>query len=1076
LPEERLEHVVNTFGKAFVKLGLATIFVIFAAAAAWAQGASITGKVQDQSDADLAGAKLTLTSLETGAQRTVTSDEAGNYSIPSIAVGPYQIRATKQGFAAQVKKGIQLTVGEAAVVNLTLTVGERHEDITVVEVASPVSLTSQNTAGLVNERQVKELPLNGRSYDGLLTLNASTVNYTSQRSGGTGTSNSAVGNMYVISGHRPQENLFLLNGIEYTGASNINVTPGGTSGQLLGVEAVREFNVVADTYGAEYGKRPGGQVSIVTLSGTNQVHGSVYEFLRNSALDARNFFDQAAIPAFKRNQCGGALGGPIRKNKLFLFGNYEGFRQRLGLSNVTLVPDNAARQGYLPDVNGKLTYVGVAPSVVDLLSLWPVQNGPELGGGIAKSFNSPLQKIREDFGTARFDYNVGQFDTFSSVYTIDDSDADTPSSNPLSGIVESLREQVISLQEQHVISAAMLNTARFGFSRASYFFTGQTPVNIPGWVTGKPIGAIVIGGGTALNGASQLSGAGTNAGSNLRTARNLYTFEDRIAISHGQHQIETGLWIQRTQANDNLAQYQYGQASFGSLGSFLQGTISTFTVIPSPTALNWRTLELAGFIQDAVKLRSNLELRLGFRFESTDGWNEANGRASNYLLDESGIVETQPRIGNSALTINRAKFLPEPRIGISWDPRGDSRTIIRGGFGVYRALLDNLDYRLDQTAPFNSTLTLKNVSTAGLKLMPGSPVLAGGLVSPSGVQPDAYTPTVLSYTLRIEREIARNTSLTIGYIGSHGYHLALSEDVNEPVPTVCPASPCPSNLAAGTVYYPKGAPLANPNLANTTTWMFHGVSSYNALQVDVKRNLSHGLQLRGVYTFSKNLDDGTAWNSSVGANAPGFVMFPLNPKLDWGPANTDVRQVTVINATYEVPLGHGKVFLKDASGVIEKIAGGWTISGIQSIQSGFPFTPQLGFNPTNNGDSRNPIRPSWNSAFSGPVIVGRPSQYFDPNAFIVPRAGTYGDVRRNSLVGPGLVNVDISALKNTRVTENVNLQFRAEFFNVFNRANFGSPNAVVYSSASATPSPTAGVITSTATTSRQVQFGLKIVF
>ena len=614
-----------------------------------------------------------------------------------------------------------------------------------------------------------------------------------------------------------------------------------------------------------------------------------------------------------------------------------------------------------------------------------------------------------------------------------------------------------------------------GFSRAAYFFTGTTPVNLPGWVAGDPIGAVVIGGGTALNGASQVSLAGTNAGSNLTAVRNLFTYDDHVAITHGIHQIEAGAWFQRVQGNDNLAQDQYGQASFGSLTSFLEGSVSTFTVVPSATPLGWRSLEGAGFVQDAIRLSKRLELRVGFRFESTNGWNEAHGRASNYLF-ENGVIETNPRIGDSAFTVNRAKFLPEPRVGLAWDPFGRSQTVIHAGFGIYNALLDNLDYRLDQTAPFNTTDSLKNVPLTKLHIVPGAPLPSNSLISPSGIQPDAYTPTILSYTLKIEQQIAPNTSLSIGYVGSRGYHEMLSLDANEPFPTVCPASTCPATLAPSTIYYPKNAKLANPQLANTTSWFSEGESSYNALEVDVNKRFSSGFQLRGVYTYSKSLDDGTAWNSSVAANAPGFVMFPLNPKLDWGLSTTDVRNLAVINGTYELPIGHGKAALGNLTGWRDQLASGWSLSGIETLQSGLPFTPQLGFNPTNNGDSRNPIRPSWNAAFMGPVILGSPNEYFNRNAFVVPTAGTYGNVGRDPLIGPGIAGLDFSALKNTRINERLNLQFRAEFFNVLNRANFGTPNTVVFTSASATQSPTAGVITSTSTTSRQIQFGLKLLF
>ena len=682
-----------------------------------------------------------------------------------------------------------------------------------------------------------------------------------------------------------------------------------------------------------------------------------------------------------------------------------------------------------------------------------------------------MQKIREDFGTARFDYNLSDKDTLYAVYTADDSFANTPTANPFSRVVEGLREQVASVQEQHVFSTAMLNTARFGFSRGGYFFTGIADGDLPGWVDGSPIGAVVIGGGTALNGASQISLAGTNAGSNLRAVRNLFTYDDHIAFTHGIHQFGAGIWVQQMQANDNLAQYQYGQASFGSLASFLQGSISTFTVVPAPTPLGWRSREVAGFVQDMVKLSKNLDLRVGFRFESTNGWNESHGRAANYVFDSNGVIQTAPRVGDSVFTVNRAKFLPEPRVGLAWDPFGKSTTVIHAGFGVYRALLDNLDYRLDQTAPFNTTLSLKNVSLSGLSILPGA-TAPGSKISPSGIQPDAYTPAVITWTFKVERQIMRETSLTMGYVGSHGYHEMLSVDANEPFPTTCPAAPCPPALSPGTIYYPAGAPLANPNLANTTTWSSNGLSSFNAMEIDLSRRFSGGLQLRATYTFSKSLDNGTAWNSSVGANAPGFVMFPLNPKLDWGRSTTDVRNVGVINATYELPFGKGKRLLR--KGWQEKLAAGWALSAIQTIQSGFPFTPQLGFNPSNNGDSRNPVRPSWNPGFSGNVIEGGPNQYFNPNAFVVPVAGTYGNAGRNTLVGPGMVDMDLALLKTASISEKLHLQFRAEVFNVFNRANFGTPNAVVFASASSVPAPTAGVITSTASPSRQIQFGLKL--
>jgi hypothetical protein len=1010
--------------------------------------ATITGTIRDASGAGLPAALLTIENVETGATRRVIADSEGRYTAPALTVGRYELSASSSGFAPETKTGITLVVGQQINVDFTLQIGELQQAVKVEETISPVNLSTQQTSGLVGEQQVKDLPLNGRSYDELLSLNPSTVNYSTGRSGGIGTSNSAVGNMFAVAGRRPQENLFLLNGIEYTGASVINDTPGGTSGQLLGVDAVREFNVLTDAYGAEYGKRPGAQISIVTASGTNALHGSLYEFLRNSDLDARNFFDQGHIPRFQRNNFGAALGGPIQKDKTFVFGNYEGYRQHLGLSDVTLVPDTNARLGIIGAAN-----VGITPAARALLSLWPVPNGPELGSGIAEAYSHPLQTVREDFGATRLDHIFSDRDSLFGAYTVDDSADRTPSANPLSGVIESLREQVASIQETHIFSATALNTVRFGFSRASYYFTGTTPVDLPGWVAGDPIGAVVIGGGTALNAASQITAAGTNAGSNQLAARNLFTFEDHVSLTHGIHRIDAGLWIQRIQANDDLAQDQYGQASFSSLTTFLEGTISTFTVVPQSTPLGWRSTELAGFVQDAIKLRPNLEVTIGLRIESTNGMNEAHGRASNYLFAANGVIETNPNIGSNVFTQNNAKLLPEPRIGIAWDPFGHQKTVIHAGFGLYHALLDNLSYRLDQNGPFNTTLAIKNLPLAGLNIAPGVPLPAGALVSPSGIQPNADTPTVESYTLRVEQQLAKNLSLAVGYVGSRGYHEIISIDANLPVPT----------FVDGNIFYPSGSPLANPQLANTTTWWSSGDSNYNALQLDLNHRLGHGLQIRGVYTYSKSLDDGTAWNSSVGTNAPGFVMFPPNPKIDWGLSTYDIRNAAVINGTYEIPFRN-------------RILGGWSVSAIETLQSGFPFTPQLGYNPSNDGDSRNPVRPNWNPSFTGPTILGGPNEYFNPAAFATPLSGTYGNVGRDTLIGPGIAELDLSALKKTALSEKVTLQFRAELFNILNRANFGTPNAVVFSSATSGISPTAGVITSTSTTSRQIQFGLKLIW
>jgi hypothetical protein len=1050
---------------------LSLLILIAPGARAQMVGGTISGDVVDPAGSAVGRAEVVIRNDETGSERKFVTADGGTFSAPSVAVGVYTVTVSRDGFAPLSRTGIGLTVGQNVQLHLALTVGSVQQTVAVVDTPAVVDTSTLQTQGLVDERQVKELPLNGRSFDQLIELNPASVSYTTQRSGGVGTSNSSVGNMYSVSGRRPQDNLFLLNGIEYTGASLINVTPGGTSGQLLGVDAVREFNVVSDTYGANYGKRTGAQVSIITASGGNKVHGSVYEFLRNSALDARNYFDQANIPEFQRNDFGAALGGPLRHDKLFGFGNYEGYRQHLGLSAVSFVPDNASR-------------AAASAIVQPLLALWPVANGPELlnpngtPSGIAEAFANPPQHVREDFGTTRIDTNLTANDLLFGVYTADDSDANTPSQNPDSTIYERLREQVISAQEQHVFSPNLLNTLRIGYSRGAYYFTGQAPESVPGWISGKPVGAVVISGSTASNGASQVTLAGANTGSNNQAVRNLFTVDEHVFWTHGRHQVEFGVWLQRLQSNDNLAQNQYGQASFATLSAFLKGTVATFTIVPSPTELGWRSLFGAGFIEDAWKVTPRLELRAGFRSESTNGWNEVHGRASNYGFT-NGVINTNPTIGGSALSDNRAKFMPEPRIGVAYDLFGNGKTAVRANFGVHRALLDTLDYRLDQTAPFNTTLSFSNTTVDKLASLANESSTGSGQISPSNVQPDIATPTVLAWTFKIEQQVAPATSLTIGYVGSHGYHQILSEDQNTPATVTCPAPGCPATLAPGTVFYPSTT-KANPNVANTTSWIGQGVSNYNGLEVDVRHQLSHGLQLRGVYTFASNLDNGSAWNTSVSANTPAFVMYPGNPGLDYGPAATNIRHAAALNGTWELPFSQGLL----ANPVAKDLVGGWSLSGIATLQSGFPFSPQLGYNPTGNGDTRNPVRPNRATGFSGPLYGKTVQQWFNPAAFSAPISGTFGNVGRDTLTGPGLTELDLALAKSTTIHERLRAQFRAEFFNLLNHSNFTTPNAVVYSSgpnpktptAAAAESPTAGVISATATTSRQIQFGLKLLF
>jgi hypothetical protein len=1043
--------------------------------------AALSGRVTDQTGAGIPGATVTAKDTDMGISRETVTDGAGRYELPALPVGRYEVAATKSGFAVAVRSGINLVVGQDAAADLSLRVGNVSEQVKILANVPVVNTTTGDISGLVGEREVKQLPLNGRSYDLLLTMNPGVVNFTWEKTGGIGVSNSSTGNNFAVSGNRPQQNMFLLNGVEFTGAAENNMQPGGASQNLIGVEAVREFNVLRDSYGAEYGKRPGAQVTIVTQSGSNQFHGAVYEFLRNNIFDAPNYFDVGSAPPFRRNQFGGAAGGPIKKDKTFLFANYEGLRQHLHQTSVAFVPDLASR-------------AAAAPSVKPLLNLWltPSAGDPDFNG-IAQVSSSPLQTIREDFGTSRLDQVISSKDNLSGIYTADDGSDFTPTTaNPYSTDILNLREQVASVEENHVISPRLVNTARFGYSRAGYFFTGEptldTPAaDVPGFVTGRSVGAVVVGGSAASNPQAQIGLAGSNNGSNLHINRNLYTYENRVALTRGAHQLSFGAWFQQFQSNEIINLSQYGQATFTSLQTFLTGTTSSFLYSPSPTEMNWRSLFGAGYVQDSIRLWPKFTLSLGFRGEFSTGWNEAHGRAANYVFS-NGVISSQPRISGNLFTTNNAKFLPQPRIGFAWSPHSE-RTVVRGGFGMYYELQDALGYRTDQNAPFNPTYSVAALPVSKLPISTQSAPPGNAFLVPGGVQPDLKMPTLISYSLRIEQALSQNTSLTVGYVGSHGYHEIVGLDANTPVPTICPASPCPAAypntfpvglagtpVPAGSYYIPVGSPKANHTLANTWTWFSVGDSSYNSLQVDVNHRYSHDLSLRGVYTWSKALDDGDSLNATTAGNAPGLVSNPYHVKADWGPATYDVRNLGVISVVYGLPLGNGKRFAANLGRFGKGTVSGWSVNSLVVLQAGFPFTPQLSYNPSNNGDTRNPVRPFANPNFQGKAIIGKPGQWFNPNAFLQPPAnsGFYGNLGRNTLVGPGLATWDFSAVKDTSLHERLSLQFRAEIFNLLNRANFNTPNLIVFTPTGV--SGTAGAISSTSTTARQVQFGVKVLW
>jgi len=1050
--------------------------------------AAISGHVEDISGAAVNDATVTVKNLETGATRVVNTDEAGNFRVLSLPLGPQEVKAEKIGFKAAVRTGVNLEVGQQAVVGLQLEIGEIAETVTVSGEAPVVNTTPNSVSGVVGERAVKELPLNGRSYDNLITLNPGAINYTSMKSANTTTSD---GNSFTVAGRRPQDNLFLLNGIEYTGSSQLAVTPGGVSGYMLGIDAVREFNLLTDTYSAEYGKRAGGQVVVVTQSGTNAVHGTVFEFLRNSALDEPGIFDHGTVPPFRRNQFGAALGGPIKKDRLFLFGNYEGYRQSLSAANVSVVPDEQARQGLLPNASGVYTKVpNLNLAMLPFASLWPQPNGPELlvkglPSGTQLAYYNPRNTIHEDFGTLRTDYNLSDRDRLSGAYTIDTGHSVIPLADPLFASGLTLSAQVASLEETHVVSPEILNTFRAGFSRAGFNYDSATFGTFPpslSFVKGGEPGGISIGGASV---ATAITGAGGNINAGVWNRRNLFTYTDGVQIVKGIHQISAGVWLQWVQDNNDTASRRLGTASFATFATFLQGKLINFQVVPNHNELGWRSLFGAWYIQDTIKLRRNLTFQAGLRDEFTTGWNERSGRASNYITDASGVLLTAPRVGGSAFTQNNATRLLGPRVGVAWDPFGNGKTAVRAGFGTYYSLIDALSFLLSGLPPYNGALSFTGSLPSLLPItpnVPAPPSCGPGVptpcttYAPEGVQANAKTPTVEEWNFTVEQQLSRNMALSVAYVGSHGYHGLLNIDPNTIPAQICASSSClGGTVPQGAQYIPvPGGARPNPYLSAGFFWFTEGNSSYNALQVDLERRLTQGLQFRANYTWSKNLDMNSGLTGAQAQNQAQMILNRNDLPRDWGPSALNITSSSSMSTTYELPFGKGKHWMGNAAGLEGKLISGWQLNGIATLMTGFPFTPQIGSNRSGDGNIRNPDRPSLNPSFTGPVVLGTQTHWFDPTAFILPAAGTFGNLGRGVYTGPGLAEVDMSLFKDTALLERMNLQFRLEMFNLLNRTNLGTPNATVFSGTSISPS--AGLITTLATTPRQIQFGLKLIF
>lgn len=1018
--------------------------------------ATVLGTVKDEGGSIIPGATVKVKSLENGLSRDVVADEEGRYRVSELLPGNYEVRCEHSGFGAEVRTGIILTVGREAVVDLILKVGDVKEEAVVKADAAQVETNSSDVSYLVNQRQIQDLPLNGRDVLQLATLINGVV--TTAPNAADPTEIGPGRTLLSVNGARINGNAYFLDGTETV--DGFGNSPGGLGGGFLGVDALQEFEVLTANYSAEYGQGGGAIINAVTKSGTNSFHGTGYEFLRNSALDARNFFNADKL-SFKRNQFGGSAGGPIIKNKTFFFVNYEGLRQSEGGSGIFFVPSPAARLGNLTT-----GHVNIPASTMPYVNLYPAGNGPIDGDTQVYRRDFP-SVVGENFFVTRIDHKLTDKHSLFGRYTFDDSTA-----SQLSGVITNLnlanRNQFVTLEEQWIASPRALNTVRFGFSRSNFAdqigFSNPAAENLS-FIPGHPMGAFSVSGVSPLRGALE-------AGEHYLL--NTYEVSDQFIYNVGAHSLKFGGLVRRFQLNadsplvpDGLFLY------FGGLPSFLSGQPALEYASP-PGASYYRGIRqsLFGFyVQDDWKVRSNLTLNLGLRYEPISTPSEANNQLANLRV----LTDPAPTLGAPFIK-NPSKHNFGPRAGFAWDPWGDGKWSVRGGFGVFYSAILPMQYRFEisNEPPYASLNLFPAIFPDGYSQNINNPIPLPALLW--AMQYNAKQPTIYQWNLSLQHQFGESMVVTVGYVGSRGNHLETGMNVNLNQDFT---------LVNGQKFFTPGGQTLNPNFSAITYVDFNADSWYHGLQLSATKRYSHGIQFQASYTYAKSLDTAsetdTVYQSSFGASA----QDPFNLPADKGLSAFDVRHNFVANVVWDLPFGPGHKLGANATGGFRKLIEGWQASGIFNARSGFPFSVGLGMDQagsgTNNSASQRPNVAPGHSYSSD--ITGNPNGYVDPAGFVLQPAGFYGNAGRDTLVGPGLWVFDFSLVKRTSITERLKTEFRFEAFNIFNHTNFANPNnanLVVFSGVDAQGNGVVpqnfGQLTSTATSSRQLQFGLKFIW
>ena len=1008
--------------------------LLFPALSAAQTTATLAGHVEDAAGGRLPGVSITVTSATTAAVRHAVSDAEGLFALAGLPAGEYSVRAELQGFRPLVRSAVQLTVGEQASLTLVLTAGAA-EEVRVTGGAAQVNTRSAELSYLVDQRTIERIPINGRNFTDLMALQPGVTPFPHRDNGSV----VAHGLAMSVNGVDPRANVYLLDGTLLNDFTN--GPAGSAAGTALGMDTVREFRVETNAYSAEFGRAVGGQINVITKSGGNGFASSLFEFHRNDALDARNYFDAGEKPDFMRNQFGGTAGGAIKRDRLFFFAGYEALRENLGRTVVTTVPDDQARLGVLP--TGTVT---ISPAIVPFLNEFPRANGESLGGGLAR-YTFPFdQTLRQHFFQARVDAIASENIQGFVRYTLDDTNQRLPTDYPQFPRNFVSRNQYLTAELSQVLAASTIHTARAGYSRTRVGQTveSNTAQALPVFVPGRSlVGAIDIGGFPRF---------GTQSSANLLLGQDVFSLQYDISHSRGRHLFKAGALAEHYRDDEFNPTFSLGIYRFANLSAFLRNVPAQFIGLTPESDVNrhWNWTLFGGYLQDEMRVTPDVTLTAGLRVEGTTMPRDPRDINMQDLL---GAPSVGPLYDNPGPSFS-------PRVGAVWNVGGSGRTSVRAGYGLYFNTSNQQNLIVTVTnPPATPRVVIANPT------FPIPPFERATGISVRPIQYDLALPRMHVWNANVQQELFRDWTLTLGYAGSRGTHIWRNADVNVPTPTT---------LADGTLFYPAGLLRPNRSYSAIELKSSDGDSWYRALIVDLRKRWTSGLQLQSSYTWSKAED--TTQNAvffSDSTTASVSAMPEFIPGYNKGLSDFHAEHNWIVNFAWDLPT---------------RVLDGWRLSGLVRMRSGSPLTPMLQTNRSRSlwspslGPGTGPDRPSYAPGRGADdAVTGNPNQWFDPAAFVLPAAGTFGNVGRNELIGPDLKTVDLAVSRtfSTPVLgDSSRLEFRVEVFNVFNRANFGPPSLIAFAGTADNEAPLTsfGQIRSTVTSSRQIQLGARWTF